>query len=231
MFVNDPIIEVRNVSKVYNKLESRVDALRDVSFQINKGEFVSIVGASGSGKSTLLHILGALDNPTSGEYILDGNDVSTMSDDVVSKVRRTKIGFVFQVFNLIHQLDVLDNVTLPLRYDGAESEVATARAKECLERVGLEGRMRHTPAELSGGERQRVAIARALAIRPSVLLADEPTGNLDSGTGETILSLFEELHTEGHTLVVVTHDSSVAERADRSIHLQDGLLVHGGVRA
>ncbi len=221
-----PIIEVTNVSKVYNKAESRVDALRDVTFQVNKGEFVSIVGPSGSGKSTLLHILGALDNPTTGEYVLDGKNVSLMTDDVVSKIRRTKIGFVFQVFNLIHQLDVLDNVTLPLRYDGVESEVATARAKECLERVGLENRMLHTPTELSGGERQRAAIARALAIHPSVLLADEPTGNLDSDTGETILTLFEELHKEGHTLVVVTHDSSVAQRADKTIELQDGLVVH-----
>jgi putative ABC transport system ATP-binding protein len=220
-----PIIEITNVSKVYNKLGTRVDALRDVSFQIDKGEFVSIIGPSGSGKSTLLHILGALDNPTTGEYILDGNHVSSMSDDVVSKIRRTKIGFVFQVFNLIHQLDVLENVTLPLRYAGVESEVAIATAKQCIHRVGLSDRMLHTPSELSGGERQRAAIARALAIQPTVLLADEPTGNLDSETGETILSLFEELHNEGHTLIVVTHDASVAQRADRSIVLLDGLVV------
>lgn len=200
-------------------------ALQDVSLQINEGEFVSIVGPSGSGKSTLLHILGALDRPSTGVYTLDGIDVSTLDDSALSKIRRTKIGFVFQVFNLIHQLNVLENVVLPLQYDGMDDAKAHEKAMECIDRVGLLERVLHTPSELSGGERQRVAIARSLAISPSVLLADEPTGNLDSVTGEQILALFEELRDEGHTVLVVTHDKAIAQRADRIIALQDGEIV------
>jgi putative ABC transport system ATP-binding protein len=220
-----PLIEMCNVSRVYDKMETPVIALRDVSIQINKGEFVSIVGASGSGKSTLLHIIGALDKPTTGTYTLEGALCSSISDDALSKIRRTKIGFIFQVFNLIQQLNVIENVVLPLRYDGMDDALAIEKAKESIERVGLTNRMLHKPAELSGGECQRVAIARALAINPSVLLADEPTGNLDSSSGEKILSLFEDIRNEGHTLVVVTHDETVAKRADRIIELRDGAVV------
>lgn len=225
-----PIIDAINVSKVYEKRGARLEVLKGVSMQVQSGEFVSIVGPSGSGKSTLLHLLGALDNPTAGEYIFDGLCVSSMTDDIVSKIRRTRIGFVFQVFNLVHQLDILENVTLPLRYDGMEDAKAIAQAKICLGRVGLSDRVRHRPAELSGGERQRAAIARALAINPSLLLADEPTGNLDSASGDTILSLFEELHNEGQTIIIVTHDTTIARRADRTITLQDGLVVQQGAR-
>lgn len=220
-----PLIAISNVSKEYDRLDSPVVALRSVSLKITKGEFVSIVGPSGSGKSTLLHMLGALDRPTSGIYKLDGVIVSSLEDDALSRIRRTKIGFVFQVFNLIHQLNVLENVVLPLQYDGVDEVVARQKAMRCIERVGLENRVSHKPSELSGGECQRVAIARALAVEPSVLLADEPTGNLDTETGEQILLLFEELQAEGHTVIVVTHDMSIAERADRTIVLRDGKTV------
>lgn len=220
-----PLISIRKVSKEYNRLDTPVIALRDVSLQISKGEFVSIVGPSGSGKSTLLHILGALDRPSAGVYKLNGVAVSSLDDNALSKIRRTKIGFIFQVFNLIHQLNVLENVMLPLQYDGVEDGAARAKATECIARVGLSSRAMHTPSELSGGERQRVAIARSLVINPSVLLADEPTGNLDSVTGEHILTLFEELRDEGHTVIVVTHDRGIALRADRVIALRDGEIV------
>tara|TARA_X000001036_G_scaffold82454_2_gene74322 strand:+ start:3039 stop:3728 length:690 start_codon:yes stop_codon:yes gene_type:complete len=220
-----PLIAISNVSKEYDRLDSPVVALRSVSLKITKGEFVSIVGPSGSGKSTLLHMLGALDRPTSGIYKLDGVIVSSLEDDALSRIRRTKIGFVFQVFNLIHQLNVLENVVLPLQYDGVDEVVARQKAMRCIERVGLKNRVSHKPSELSGGECQRVAIARALAVEPSVLLADEPTGNLDTETGEQILLLFEELQAEGHTVIVVTHDMSIAERADRTIVLRDGETV------
>jgi putative ABC transport system ATP-binding protein len=220
-----PLISISHVFKEYNSKDTPVVALQDVSLQINEGEFVSIVGPSGSGKSTLLHILGALDRPSTGVYTLDGIDVSTLDDSALSKIRRTKIGFVFQVFNLIHQLNVLENVVLPLQYDGMDDAKAHEKAMECIDRVGLLERVLHTPSELSGGERQRVAIARSLAISPSVLLADEPTGNLDSVTGEQILALFEELRDEGHTVLVVTHDKAIAQRADRIIALQDGEIV------
>ena len=216
------VIQTNKVSKIYKKLETPVVALRDVSISIYKGEFVAIVGSSGSGKSTLLHILGALDQPTSGIYTLNGEVVSLIHDDELSRLRRTQIGFVFQVFNLIHQLHILDNVALPLRYDGVDEVTAIRKAKESLKRVGLEDRLFHKPSELSGGECQRAAIARALAIDPVVLLADEPTGNLDSESGNTILSLFEELRQEGHTIIVVTHDDGVANRADRIVTLRDG---------
>jgi len=225
MAERSPVIQTNNVSKIYNKMETPVVALRDISIEIQKGEFVAIVGSSGSGKSTLLHILGALDQPSSGEYTLNGEGVSLIHDDELSRIRRTQIGFVFQVFNLIHQLHILDNVVLPLRYDGVDEETAIRKAKEALKRVGLEDRLFHKPSELSGGECQRAAIARALAIDPVVLLADEPTGNLDSESGNTILALFQELREEGHTIIVVTHDDDVASRVDRIVTLCDGSVV------
>ena len=218
------LIQVRNLTKVYSETEIPIVALDGVSLEVNEGEFVSIVGPSGSGKSTLLHLLGALDRPTSGVYKLRGKDIATMDDNALSEIRRTSIGIVFQVFNLINELCVLDNVSLPLRYAGMSDADASNRACECLSRVGLEQRKRHRPTQLSGGEQQRAAIARALAIEPAVLLADEPTGNLDSASGETILSLFEELHREGHTIIVVTHDEQIAVRSERIITICDGAI-------
>ena len=228
---NTNIVDVRGLRKVYSETETHVVALDSVSLTVHSGEFVAIVGASGSGKSTLLHLLGALDTPTSGVYELNGKNVATMNDDELSVVRRTDIGFVFQVFNLIGQLTVLDNVSLPLRYAGIKDCDAEGRALESLACVGLSRRATHLPSQLSGGEKQRVAIARALVIEPSLVLADEPTGNLDSQTGCTILELFETLHRDGHTIVVVTHDENVAKRADRVITISDGNIVRSEVNA
>ncbi|MBC8202369.1 MAG: ABC transporter ATP-binding protein [Planctomycetes bacterium] len=228
---NTNIVDVRGLRKVYSETETHVVALDSVSLTVHSGEFVAIVGASGSGKSTLLHLLGALDTPTSGVYELNGKNVATMNDDELSVVRRTDIGFVFQVFNLIGQLTVLDNVSLPLRYAGIKDCDAEGRALESLACVGLSHRATHLPSQLSGGEKQRVAIARALVIEPSLVLADEPTGNLDSQTGCTILELFETLHRDGHTIVVVTHDENVAKRADRVITISDGNIVRSEVNA
>ena len=225
------IVNVRDLRKVYCETESPVVALDNVSFSVSKGEFIAIVGASGSGKSTLLHLLGALDTPTSGVYEILRKNIATMNDDELSIVRRTEIGFVFQVFNLIGQLSVLENVVLPLKYANVLDCRAVNRAKEALSRVGLSHRLSHLPSQLSGGEKQRVAIARALVIGPSLLLADEPTGNLDSKTSSTILELFEALHQEGHTIIVVTHDENVASRADRVITIHDGNIVEAVVEA
>jgi putative ABC transport system ATP-binding protein len=219
------IVQVQKLTKVYSELETPVVALDNVTFEIKQGEFVAIVGPSGSGKSTLLHLLGALDTPTTGTYSLRGNNVASMNDDALSKIRRSEIGFVFQVFNLIRQMNVLDNVTLPLRYAGMGDAEAKNRAEDCLARVGLLHRKTHLPSQLSGGEKQRAAIARALVIEPSVLLADEPTGNLDSASGEAILTLFDELHAQGHTIIVVTHDQQVAARSNRSIIICDGKVI------
>ena len=221
------IVHVQELSKEYTETETKVLALDNVNLNINRGEFVAIVGPSGSGKSTLLHVLGALDSPTFGSYTLCGENIASMSDNELSRIRRREIGFIFQVFNLIPQLNVLQNVALPLQYSGVTLQEADRRALECLARVGLTHRKLHLPSQLSGGEQQRVAIARALVIEPALLLADEPTSNLDSETGDQILALFEALQTDGQTLVIVTHDKDVACRANRIITICDGKIMQG----
>ncbi len=202
----------------------KVHALRGVDFDINKNEYVAIMGPSGSGKSTLMNIIGCLDTPSAGFYHLNSQDVSHLTDNELAEVRNREIGFVFQTFNLLPRSDCLANVELPLIYAGIRSSVRKARALEVLERVGLTDRVDHKPNELSGGQRQRVAIARALVNNPSILLADEPTGNLDSKTGEEIMRLFEDLHEAGHTIIVVTHEQDVARHSRRIINLRDGMI-------
>ncbi len=201
-----------------------VDALRGLDLVIPRGEYIAIMGASGSGKSTLMNLLGCLDRPTSGRYELDGDATELLDDDALSRVRGQKIGFVFQAFNLISELSILENAEVPLLYQGFSSAVRRERAIESLRLVGLEDRMSHRPRELSGGQQQRAAIARALVGRPAVLLADEPTGNLDSTTGRQILETFEELHAQGLTLIMVTHDDRIAQRCQRVVRLADGAL-------
>jgi putative ABC transport system ATP-binding protein len=223
---SETLISLRDVTKVYDASEEvKVHALRGVSFRIGQGEFVSIVGPSGSGKTTLMDIIGCLSRPTSGQYILDGKDVCSMHDDALAELRNKKIGFVFQTFNLLPRLSALKNVELPLVYGGVPARERSRRAKELLESVGLEGRIHHRPNALSGGQVQRVAVARALVNRPSLILADEPTGNLDSRSEEEIMSLFKELHRTGNTMIIVTHNQAVAEQAERIISVRDGLVV------
>lgn len=200
-------------------------ALEDISFEIKKGEFVAIMGPSGSGKSTLMHILGALDLPTSGEYILDGEKVSKLSDDALADIRNRKIGFIFQAFNLLPRTTALKNVILPMLYAGIPKEERYIRARTYLSMVGLENRMEHTSNQLSGGQQQRVAIARALAMNPSILLADEPTGNIASAQAEEIMEIFQKLHTERNTIVMITHEPDIAEYAERIIMIRDGKVV------
>ena len=220
-----PVIQFKNVSRVYgdpNNLGTQVTALDQVNFVINKGDFVAITGASGSGKSTLLHLMGLLDRPTSGQILVDGVDTADMKDNGLAKLRNQKIGFVFQQFNLLKKTGALKNVELPLVYAGIDMQRRQEKAKQALIDVGLGERLNNTPAQLSGGQQQRVAIARALVTNPSLLLADEPTGNLDSKTGEEILKLFDELHKKGVTIVIVTHDPSIAKRAKKQIVILDG---------
>ena len=220
------LIEGRGLAKTYRLGQVDVEALRGVDVQVGAGEYVAITGPSGSGKSTLMHILGCLDSPTAGSYRLDGEDVSALSGKRLANVRNRKVGFVFQTFNLMPRLTVEENVALPLKYRGGVSRgERRTRARGLLERLGLAHRIGHRPDELSGGERQRVAIARALVGEPAILMADEPTGNLDSKSGGEVLTTFAELHGAGHTIVLVTHDPGVAARAQRVIQMSDGRVV------
>jgi putative ABC transport system ATP-binding protein len=216
------LIELKAIEKIYVRGTEEVHALRGVDLGIERNEYVAIMGPSGSGKSTLMNIVGCLDTPTSGTYILAGVDVSEMNANELAEVRNQRIGFVFQTFNLLPRATALHNVELPLLYGGARRRVRRERAEAVLERVGLADRMHHRPTELSGGQRQRVAIARALANRPSILLADEPTGNLDSKTGEEIMALFDALQAEGNTVVLITHEPDIARHARRLIRILDG---------
>lgn len=223
---NDWVIEAINLTKVYKMGTVEVQALRGASLKIRRGEMVSIMGPSGSGKSTLMNILGCLDHPTGGEYILDGEKVSNLRDDQLAVIRNRKVGFVFQSFNLLPRATALSNVELPLRYAGVAARQRHERAIEALQSVGLGERMRHKPTELSGGQQQRVAIARALVNRPAILMADEPTGNLDSKSGKEIMELLLRLNREsGTTVIIVTHDPSVGAQTQRIIRIYDGLVV------
>jgi len=218
------IIHIEQLKKTYHLGKVKVEALRGVSFEINTGEFVSIMGPSGSGKSTLMHIIGCLDYPTGGKYFLSGQDVSKLNDNQLALFRNQKIGFVFQEFNLLPKATILRNVELPLTYNNTNSKNKKRLAVQALEEVGLGNRLKHRPNEISGGEKQRVAIARALINRPSIILADEPTGNLDSKTGQDIMKIIDKLHDEGNTIILVTHEPEIARYGKRIIHLKDGVI-------
>ncbi|HAB52352.1 MAG: macrolide ABC transporter ATP-binding protein [Ignavibacteria bacterium RIFOXYB2_FULL_35_12] len=218
------IINIEHISKIYQVGTEEVHALSDISISIDKNEYVAIMGPSGSGKSTLMNVLGCLDTPTSGKYDFNNQNVSEMNDNQLAKIRNKEIGFVFQTFNLLPRSDALHNVELPLIYAGVPTAERRSRAKQSLADVGLDNRMHHKPNELSGGQRQRVAIARALVTSPSIILADEPTGNLDSKTGEEIMLLFNEIHSKGNTIILVTHEEYIAEHAARIVRLKDGLV-------
>ncbi len=221
----DKIIDLKNISKIYQMGETEVHALRNIDLDIHQGEYVALMGPSGSGKSTLMNIIGALDTPTSGTYYLKGSNVSEMEDDELAEIRNKEIGFVFQTFNLLPKLTALENVALPLVYAGIPKKERMQRAEEALKSVGLGDRLDHKPNQLSGGQRQRVAIARALVNNPSLILADEPTGNLDSKSSEEIMRLFDRLHAEGNTIILVTHEPDIAEHSKRLIKLFDGKIV------
>lgn len=219
------LIDVRDVYKIYNPGENQVNALDGVSLTIDEGEFVAIIGQSGSGKSTLMNMLGLLDTPTSGEYYINGKLVDDLTDDQMSVIRNEEIGFIFQGFNLIASLSALENVELPLVYRGMKKDERRKIAIDALERVGLGQRMHHLPAEMSGGQQQRVAVARAIAARPPVILADEPTGNLDTRSTKDVMAILHQLKNEGRTVIVITHDNEIAEEAERVIRIRDGKVV------
>lgn len=218
------VIKTEELAKVYEMGAEQVHALRGVNVEIHKGEYVAIMGPSGSGKSTLMNLIGCLDSPTSGKYWLAGRLVSDLDDDELAYIRNKEIGFVFQTFNLLPRATALHNVELPLIYNGTPADERIEKSRKALERVDLADRMQHKPNELSGGQRQRVAVARALVNNPSIVLADEPTGNLDSKTGEEIMTLFENLHRQGNTIILVTHENEIAQHAHRIIHIRDGRI-------
>ena len=218
------MLEIKKIKKIYQMGKVKVEALRGVSFYIDKGEFVAIMGPSGSGKSTLMHIIGCLDQPTEGNFVIGGKDVSKLNDDRLAEIRNKRIGFVFQQFNLLSRTSILHNVEIPLIYAGLKSKQRRKLAMQALESVGLGDRVKHKPNEISGGEKQRAAIARALVNDPLIILADEPTGNLDTKTGEEIMKIFYKLHQQGNTIIMVTHEAEVARHARRIIHLRDGLI-------
>ncbi|MCA0153732.1 ABC transporter ATP-binding protein [Winogradskyella vincentii] len=222
--MSDNVIEIRNIIRDFKLGQQTVHVLKGIDLDIKKGEYVAIMGPSGSGKSTLMNLLGCLDTPTSGTYVLNGKDVSQMSEDELAEIRNTEIGFVFQTFNLLPRTTALENVALPMIYAGASKKVRSERASEVLTDVGLADRMDHKPNQLSGGQRQRVAVGRALVNKPSIILADEPTGNLDSKTSLEIMELFDEIHANGNTVIMVTHEEDVASHAKRIIRLIDGMI-------
>ncbi|OGC95130.1 macrolide ABC transporter ATP-binding protein [Candidatus Amesbacteria bacterium RIFCSPLOWO2_02_FULL_48_11] len=218
------MIQISGVSKIYKIGDVETVALDNVSFEIKAGEFVAVMGPSGSGKSTLMHILGALDRPTSGKYILDGEEVENLGDDELAEIRNKKIGFIFQSFNLLPRTSAVKNVTIPMMYAGVDRDKRFGTAVKYLKMVGLEDRMEHTPAQLSGGQQQRVAIARSLVMDPAIILADEPTGNIASVQAEEIMAIFRKLNDEGRTIIMITHEADIAEHAKRIIHIRDGRI-------
>ena len=222
--MSDNVIEIRNIIRDFKLGQEIVHVLKGIDLDIKRGEYVAIMGPSGSGKSTLMNLLGCLDTPTAGSYILNGNDVSQMSDDELAEIRNTEIGFVFQTFNLLPRTTALENVALPMVYAGASKKERQERATQVLADVGLADRMDHKPNQLSGGQRQRVAVGRALVNSPSIILADEPTGNLDSKTGMEIMGLFDDIHAAGNTVIMVTHEEEIAAHAKRIIRLRDGII-------
>ena len=218
------IINVKDIKKSYTVGTQEVNALRGINLSVEKGEFISIMGPSGSGKTTLMNIIGCLDTPSSGEYELNGSLVSKLEDDELARIRNKEIGFVFQSFNLLAKNSVLENVMLPLKYAGFEKSEAVKKSNEVIDKVGLSDRLAHTPAELSGGQQQRVAIARALVNKPSIIFADEPTGHLDSKTGKEVMTIFKELNASGQTIILITHEESIANQSNRIITIKDGLI-------